>query len=132
MPVVTQMAAHHNLAEIFFYLWEMQIAPRDSFIDQVFRLVLFQDSVESLAQCPNMNNLTPKEKAKYCDNQFFKLIQVLLIADNEAYILFDEVEVRRCRKEIMDLYTRMKKDRREARETASDSGEAEGGEHASL
>ena len=79
-----------------------------------------------------MNNLTPKEKAKYCDNQFFKLIKVLLIADNEAYILFDEVEVRRCRKEIMDLYTRMKKDRREARETASDSGEAEGGEHTSL
>ena len=130
------MAAHHNLAEIFFYLWEMQIAPRGSFIDQVFRLVLFQDSVESLAQCPSMNNLSPKEKAKYCDNQFYKLMRVLLIADNEAYILFDEVEVRRCRKEIMDLYARMKQQgsrRGDARDTASDSdGAAEGGEHASL
>lgn len=50
-------------------------------------------------------------------------MQVLLIADNEAYILFDEVEVRRCRKEIMDLYAELQKS--DVRETASDSGEAE-------
>ena len=111
------------MAEIFFYLWKKQVVPRDSFIDQVFRLILFHDSVETLASCPNMNNLLPKEKLRWCDSQFYKLMQVLLIADNEAYILFDEVEVRRCRKEIMDLYAELQKS--DVRETASDSGEAE-------
>lgn len=79
-----------------------------------------------------MNNLTPKEKAKFCDNQFYKLIQVLLIADNEAYVLFDEVEVRKCRKEIMEVYAKLQKSS-DARDTASDSGEAEAeGEQAPL
>ena len=68
------MNAHHNLSEIFYILWELKLAPRDSFIDQVFRLVLFHDSSESLATRPNMLNLTTKEKVKYCDPSFYKLI----------------------------------------------------------
>ena len=116
------MNAHHNLAEIFYYLWDTEVARRDSFIDLVFRLVLFHDSVESLASCPNMVNLTPKEAARYCDNSFYKLMQVLLIADNEAYILFDEVEVQRCRREITTLYDKLLKC--DVRETASDSEDA--------
>ena len=44
---------------------------------------------------------------------------VLLIADNEAYILFDEVEIKRCRKEITTLYDKNLKC--DVKETASDS-----------
>lgn len=71
---MTVMNAHHNLAEIFHYLRELGIEPKDSFIGSVFRLVLFHDSVEALSHLPVMVNLTPKEKAKYCDNSFYKLI----------------------------------------------------------
>ena len=46
-------------------------------------------------------------------------MQVLLIADHEAYILFDEVEVKRCRREITTLYEKFLKC--DVRETASDS-----------
>ena len=82
-------------------------------------MVLFHDGVESLASCPNMVNLTPDEKSKYCDTAFYKLMPVLLIADNEAYILFDEVEIKRCRKEITALYDKILQC--DIRETASDS-----------
>lgn len=122
-PIVTVMNAHHNLSEIFYYMWELKLAPRDSFVDQVFRLVLFHDSVESLATRPNMLNLSPKEKAKYCDQTFYKLIQVLLIADNESYFLFDESHQGRCRREITTLFASLVKI--DPRETASDSEEKE-------
>ena len=119
MPVVTQMNSHHNLGEIFYLLWDVEIAPKQSFIDLVFRLVLFHDGVESLASCPNMVNLTQDEKSKYCDIAFYKLMPVLLIADNEAYILFDEVEIKRCRNEITTLFD--KNLQCDVKETASDS-----------
>jgi len=48
-----------------------------------------------------MVNLSSAEKSKWCDDQFFKVCQVLQIADNESYILFDETHVQRCRREIL-------------------------------
>ena len=109
-PVVTVMHAHHNLPEIFHNLWELKLAPRDSFVDQIFRLVLFHDSIEALETRPNMINLSEKEKAKYCDQTFYKLMQILHIADNDAYVLFDESHQMRCTREIMSLYGTLVKD----------------------
>ena len=117
------MNAHHNLPEIFHLLWELKIAPRDSFVDQVFRLVLFHDSIEALATRPNMINLSTKEKTKYCDQIFYKMMQILHIADNDSYVLFDESHQARCTREIMSLYGSLVKN--DPRETASDSGELE-------
>ena len=116
------MNAHHNLSEIFHIMWELKVAPRDSFIDQVFRLILFHDSVENLQTRPNMISLSPKEHSKWCDASFYKLIQILLIADNESYVLFDEVQVKRCRREILALYE--SKVPSDPRETADNSEEA--------
>lgn len=38
---MTLMHSHHNLKEIFHYLWDQKLAPRGSFVDLVFRLVMF-------------------------------------------------------------------------------------------
>lgn len=38
---MTLMHSHHNLKEIYEYLWGHKLAPRGSFVDLVFRLVMF-------------------------------------------------------------------------------------------
>ena len=40
-PYCTQRHSHHNLPEIFYYLWKKEVLPRGSFLELVFRLVLF-------------------------------------------------------------------------------------------
>ena len=47
-PYCTQIHSHHNLAEIFHYMWRMNACPKGSFTDMVFRLVMFHQSVEGL------------------------------------------------------------------------------------
>ena len=57
-PVVTVMQSHHNLPEVFRYLWgapsresnhseeaDVGLASRGSFVDHVLRLVLFHHSL---------------------------------------------------------------------------------------
>ena len=41
VSVCTVMHSHHNLPEIFWYIWRKNIMPRGSFCDLVFRLVIF-------------------------------------------------------------------------------------------
>lgn len=67
------------------------MAPRGSFVDQVFRLVLFSHSLEVIEDCPNLKNLSVLEQNSYCDEHFYEIMQILQIADNEAYIIFDEL-----------------------------------------
>lgn len=88
---MTLMTSHHNLKEIFHYLWELKLAPRGSFVDQVFRLVLFHHSLEVIEGCPNLKNLSVMEQNSYCDGDFYEIMQIQQIADNEAYIIFDEL-----------------------------------------
>ena len=83
------MNSHHNLSEIFYVLWQQQLAPKGSFIDQVFRLVLFHNSIWALEMSPNLVSLSEADQKAYCDKSFERLMQVLLIADNESYTLFD-------------------------------------------
>ena len=67
ISVCTQMHSHHNLSMIFFLLWEKDLAPRGSFTDLVFRMVLFHRSLEGSELSPNLNNLTKTERLHFCD-----------------------------------------------------------------
>lgn len=70
-------------------------------MDLTLRLIMFHHSLEGLDHLPNMVNLSPSEKRKWCDFTFFNLVKVLMIADNESYVLFDEPHRERCRKQIL-------------------------------
>lgn len=72
-----------------------------------------------------MVNLTESESDRFCDDKFFRLIRILLIADNESYILFDQAHVNRCRREIMGRDLSGKKVIMHSKETAEDSAENE-------
>ena len=76
------MNSHHNLPEIFHYLWELKLASRGSFVDQVFRLVLFHQSLEVIEDYPNLKNLSVIEQNSYCDAHFYEIMQILQIAEN--------------------------------------------------
>ena len=43
-------------------------------------------------------------KLRLLDEDFNKMLQLLLIADNASYILFDETHQKRCRREILKRY----------------------------
>jgi len=55
------MHSHHNLPEIFYYMWHKGVAPRYTFVDLVFRLILFHHSVDILKTQPNIVSLTEDE-----------------------------------------------------------------------
>lgn len=67
------MHSHHNLEEIFYYLWDLKLAPRGSFIDLVFRMVMFHQSLDGVAAYPPMMKLDENERAIYCDPDFYRL-----------------------------------------------------------
>ena len=102
-PMVSQMPSHHNLPALFDALWS-GVTPLESFCDQVLRLVLFSHSLEGLGSAPNAFNLSPAHRKRFCSPHFYSLMQILLVADNEAYILFDPTYLARCKKEIMQNY----------------------------
>ena len=87
-PVCTQMLSHHNLTEIFKYAWELGVCPRGSFEDLVFRLILFNQSMEGLQFGQQLKFLSADERYKYCDPQFFNLVKILLLAQINSYTLF--------------------------------------------
>lgn len=64
---MTLMHSHHNLKEIFFLLWDQRLAPRGSFIDLVFRLVMFHQSLDGCPMWPPMFSLSEAERDTYCD-----------------------------------------------------------------
>jgi len=81
------MHSYHNLPEIFHYMWRLRACPERSFADLVFRLVMFHQSVEGLAEYPPMIALTKEEKYRYLDPDFYKMLTVLMIADSCSYTI---------------------------------------------
>lgn len=63
----------------------MRLAPRGSFVDLVFRLVMFHQSLDGVSEWPPVYSLNQQERALYCDKKFFRLMKVLMIADSESY-----------------------------------------------
>ena len=86
--MVSALPSHRCLPQLFEALWD-GVTPLESFADQVLRLVLFSHSLEGLGAAPNPFNLSADHRKRFCSPHFYSLMQVLLIADNEAYILFD-------------------------------------------
>ena len=89
-PVCTQMHSHHNLSEIFHYLWVKDkqgnvLMKRGSFHDLVFRIVMYHQSVEGCSEWPHMYVLSEHERHMFCDPPLFKVLKLLMIADSSSY-----------------------------------------------
>lgn len=80
---MTLMHSHHNIDMIFHHLW--QLTERGSFVDLVFRCVMFHQSLDGVARFPPMVALSDSERGKFCDPDFYKLMGPLMIADSESY-----------------------------------------------
>ena len=83
-PYCHSVHSHHLLSDIFLNLWET-LAPRGSFVDLVFRLVFFHQSLQGAEEFPPMVALSKEERLIYCDERFFKLILQLMICDSNSY-----------------------------------------------
>lgn len=55
-------------------------------MDLVFRLIFFHQSLIGLNQIKAQVELTKEERLIYCDDQFFKLVKVLMINDSYSYM----------------------------------------------
>ena len=89
-PVCTVMHSHHNLVEIFYYLWLKdkdgnRLFSRGGFHDLVFRLVMYHQSIDGCSKWPHMFTFSTEERDRFCDPTLFKLIKPLMIADSSSY-----------------------------------------------
>lgn len=79
------MHSHKYLSEIFLLFWE-HVAPRGSFIDYVFRLVFFHQSLVGIKDIPALVELSQEERLIYCDTEFFQLVKILMVNDSLSYM----------------------------------------------
>lgn len=76
-------------------------------MDYVLRLILFHQSMKAMEMQVNKVNLTDEEMQRYCDKPFYKMVQSLVIAENQSYILFDQSHIDRCNREILNNFANM-------------------------
>ena len=88
------MHSHKYLSDIFLILWE-HIAPRGSFIDLVFRLVLFHQSLIGIDAIPAVVELTQEERLIYCDNYFLRIMKILMVNDSLSYMYVCDLDDKR-------------------------------------
>ena len=83
------MHSHHNLQKIFKLLWGNssinEIAPRGSFVDLVFRIVLFHQSMLGVPQFRPVVPLNQEQQLLYLDPILYRLMLVMLICDSKSY-----------------------------------------------
>ena len=91
------MHSHFFLADIFLLLWE-NIFERGGFVDMIFRLVLFHQSLDGANDFPPMVSLSKEERLIYCDERFFQLMKVLMVCDSQSYMFVMDADSRmdRC------------------------------------
>ena len=92
------MHSHHKLDQIFFILWNEKselshIAPRGSFVDLLFRMVFFHQSLAAAVKWPPSLQLTDDETFMYCDPLLLKQMLVLMINDSSSYHYIDDQEL---------------------------------------
>ncbi|CDW77546.1 leucine rich repeat family protein [Stylonychia lemnae] len=80
-----EMHSHQYLSDIFLLIWQ-KISKRGTFVDMVFRLVFFHQSLIGIKAIPAAVPLTQEERLIYCDEHFFKLIKLLMINDSVSYM----------------------------------------------
>lgn len=85
----TEMHSHHNLQKIFSLLWGNSpinaIAPRGSFVDHVFRVVLFHQSIFGVPNFKPVVTLNQLDQYLYMDPILYKLMVVMMICDSKSY-----------------------------------------------
>jgi len=75
---------------------------RGTFIDLVFRLILFHQSLDGLAFYPPIVALTKEEQFYFCDPYFLKLMHYMQVADSGSYyFVFDKRGVNLNTKEFI-------------------------------
>jgi hypothetical protein len=65
-------------------------AERGSFIDMIFRLIMFHQSLHLLINWPDIVLLSLDEQFRYCDPWLYKLFAVLGNSDSASYFFFNE------------------------------------------
>lgn len=105
------MHSHHRLADIFVALWK-HITPRGSFVDLVFRLVFFHQSLCGGKDFPPIVSLSQEERLIYCDEELFTLMRPLMVCDSSSYMFVMDIESRmdRCIEEFEESSLKMKGD----------------------
>ena len=98
----TEMHSHHNLQKIFTLLWGISpinsIAPRGSFTDLVFRIVLFHQSLPGVPDFKPVVALNQDQQYLYCDHILYRLMIVMMICDSKSYTyLIDEEFTKKAR-----------------------------------
>ena len=88
--VCQEVHSHHNLLEIFTLLWSSDspiahIAPRGSFVDMVFRIILFHQSFLGMTKYRPIVELTDREKFLYSDPSHYRYQLVMMINDASSY-----------------------------------------------
>lgn len=89
--------SHQHLKQIFSTLWSPNspfygVIPRGGFVDLVFRLVFFHQSLIGLKQYPPKKSLSNLEKLMFCDSELYRLMSVLMVADSSSYRFFCDQE----------------------------------------
>ena len=62
---------------------------------------MFHQSLDGIAKYPPAEALTDIERLKFCDLEFYKLMQVVMIADSASYTFFSEETTSKGRKEFL-------------------------------
>ena len=70
---------------MFEVFWK-EVAPKGSFVDLVFRLVAFHQSLPSVNRFPAKIELSNEETVKFCDVQLLKMMKLLMKADSSSYM----------------------------------------------
>lgn len=103
------MHSHHNLQQIFKLLWGdspiSHIAPRGSFVDLVFRIVMFHQSLLGVPIFRPVTALNQEHQYLYLDPILYRLMLVMVICDSKSYtfLLDDEFTVKN--RKLFIIYT---------------------------
>ena len=86
-------------------MWRLKTCPKGSFVDLVFRLVMFHQSVEGMAKYPPMIALNEVEKYRFLDPDFYKMLTPLMIADSHSYTIISNSTSLKAREEFLRSQT---------------------------
>eukprot|EP00347_Sterkiella_histriomuscorum_P015794 403355658 len=91
-----EMHSHKYLSDIFLLFWET-IAERGSFIDLVFRLVFFHQSLIGINDIPAVVELSQEERLIYCDEYFLTIMKILMVNDSLSYMYVCDFDQKKCK-----------------------------------
>ncbi len=82
------MHSYHLLDQIFNQLLWKYFCPRGSFVDLIFRMVAFHQSLLGCDDYPNMIDLIKEDRIRFCkdeDGKFYRLMKLMMLSDTMSY-----------------------------------------------